>query len=234
MSKASPRLPLLFHQISTVPPSTWHQKVLSIFLDFFSYSHLTPVWLGRWAEEGRDVWAWACSFLEMVTRETPFAESRTRGETIRRLSKGELPLALERIQDDPTLRFLRSVLVPFSLRPSSAQLLRAPFLHTEAKGFVGLLTDRAYDELLAVRGYGARRRATSEGTQGAEVVRSSQLHEARTPSDDADALLEDEELPEEEEACRRKVINISRKSQNLAKIGAIEQDEDFLLPNEDN
>ncbi|KAJ3105844.1 Serine/threonine-protein kinase wnk3 [Phlyctochytrium planicorne] len=80
-------------------------------------------------DEKVDIYAFGMVVIEIVTKEYPYSECSNQAQIYKKVTSGIKPLALQRISDEETLKFIEAcVAFDPTKRPSAGELLQHPFL----------------------------------------------------------------------------------------------------------
>lgn len=75
-----------------------------------------------------DIYSFGMCMLEMITLECPYGECKNSAQIYKKVLSGIKPVSLGKVKDPDAKQFIEKCLLPASLRPSAAELLRDPFL----------------------------------------------------------------------------------------------------------
>ncbi|KAL0435376.1 UNVERIFIED_CONTAM: putative serine/threonine-protein kinase WNK7 [Sesamum radiatum] len=78
-----------------------------------------------------DVYAFGMCLMELATSEYPYSECTNPAQIFKKVISGIKPAALGKVKDPEVKEMIEKCLLPASLRPSAAQLLKDPFFSSE-------------------------------------------------------------------------------------------------------
>lgn len=109
-------------------------------------------------DEKVDIYSFGICMLEMVTCDCPYSECRNAAQIYKKVSSGQKPASLSKVQDPKLKYFIEKCLAHVSIRPSASDLLHDSFLEcvdspkkTKSSSFeLSKLTDHAEFRLMGV------------------------------------------------------------------------------------
>lgn len=75
-----------------------------------------------------DIYSFGMCLLEMATMEIPYSECNSIVMIYRKVTKGEMPLAFNKVSDPEVKAFIERCIGQPRVRPSASDLLKDPFL----------------------------------------------------------------------------------------------------------